>query len=50
MSENNFPVCVIIFLCIYYFEHEKALGYHRNYLFNRKSPGTSKKGVREQER
>lgn len=36
MSENNFPV-YIIYLFIVYYEHEKMLGYHRNYLLNWKA-------------
>ena len=31
MSEGNILVYVTIYLCVYYYEHEKTLGYHRKY-------------------
>lgn len=49
MSKNNFPAYVIIYLCMYYYQHEKMFGCQR-YYFNPEEPRNSQRGIREQER
>lgn len=50
MSQNNFPVYVIIYSCIYYYQYEKYQTMRDITLNQKTDPRDSQNGLRKQER